>query len=267
MEIFILVLSGIVGGFIAGLLGLGGGIFYILILPIAMSWYGVPQDSSSAFIIANSLFGIAFASASSLVSDFNKFTLHWKESLYLGIPAVVLSLLTIRFIVQSNWYSIEIFNAFVILLMIFILIQMQIKRKVSSQDKKLSFSQGAIGGGSAGIISALSGLGGGIIIIPLLQIGFQQSRRKAKVISLVVIFLSSSFMTVQNLFSSAIAIETIQYQWGYIIPNIAIPLTIGVFIGSPLGVLLSAKMKDYYLNWFFSLFVLIVLIEKLLLFL
>jgi len=267
MEIFILVLSGIVGGFIAGLLGLGGGIFYILILPMAMTWYGIPQDSSSAFIIANSLFGIVFASASSLASDFNKFKTLWKESLFLGIPAVVLSLLTIKFIVQSHWYSIEIFNAFVILLMIFILVQMQIKRKVSLQDKKLSFPQGAVGGGSAGIVSALSGLGGGIIIIPLLQIGFKQSQRKAKVISLVVIFLSSSFMTLQNLFSDAVVIENLQYQWGYIIPNIAIPLTIGVFIGSPFGVKLNNKMEDKYLNWFFSLFVLIVLVEKLLLFL
>jgi uncharacterized membrane protein YfcA len=266
MEIFILVLSGIVGGFIAGLLGLGGGIFYILILPLAMSWYGVSEDSSSAFIIANSLFGIAFASASSLISDFKKFKIYWKESFFLAIPAVILSLLTIKFIVQSSWYSIKIFNAFVILLMIFILIQMQIKRKAASDDKKLSFLQGAMGGGSSGIISALSGLGGGIIIIPLLQIGFKQSQRKAKIISLVVIFLSSGFMTLQNLFSDVYPIENLQYQWGYIIPNIAIPLTIGVFIGSPFGVRLSTQLQDKYLNLFFSLIVLFVLIEKLFLY-
>lgn len=266
MEIMVLIISGIIGGFIAGLLGLGGGIFYILVLPYAINWYNIPQDEASAFIVANSLFGIAFASATSLISDYKKLKLFLIESLGIAIPAVVASLLTTRFIVQSDWFSMEIFNVFVIVLMIYILIQLKIKRENYDSNPKLKLLPSSISGMASGCISALSGLGGGIIIIPLLQIKFRQSIKKAKLISLVVIFLSSAFVSLQNIFSKTIEIQSVNIQWGYILPIIAVPLVIGVFIGSPIGVRLSNKLNDKYLNGFFVLFVMIVLVEKLLLF-
>lgn len=266
MEIIILIISGIIGGFVAGLLGLGGGIFYILVLPYAMSWYDIPQEEASAFIVANSLFGIAFASATSLISDYNKLKLHFKESLMMGIPAVVASLITTKLIVQSEWFSMEVFNVFVIILMLYIIVQLRIKRESNQTNTKLKFLPSSISGIIAGSISALSGLGGGIIIIPLLQIKFKQSIKKAKLISLVVIFLTSAFISLQNVFSKPIEVSSAGTQWGYVLPVIAIPLVMGVFIGSPIGVRLSHKMDDKYLNLVFVIFVLIVLIEKLMLF-
>jgi len=266
MEIAILLLSGILGGLIAGLLGLGGGIFYILILPYVISYYGVPNDNASVYIVANSLFGIAFASLTSLLSEYKYLKQYLIESLFLAIPAVIISLLTTRYVVQSDWFSIEVFNTLVICLMIFILIQLQIKRNAETNDKKLRFIPASITGSLAGAISALSGLGGGIIIIPLLQLKFKQKIRKAKLISLVVIFLSSGFISLENLLSIAKPINSIQYQWGYILPALVIPLIIGVFIGSPLGVKLSYKLNEKYLNLFFSGFVVLVLIQKLMFF-
>jgi len=266
MEIAILVFSGIIGGMIAGLLGLGGGIFYILILPYIINYFGVPQENASVFIVANSLFGIAFASASSLISEMKYLKQYVTESLFLGIPAVLISLLSTRFIVQSEWFSIQVFNILVIILMIFILIQLQLKREKTSENKKLHFMPASITGSLAGFISALSGLGGGIILIPILQLKFKQSIRKAKLISLVVIFLSSTFITLENLISVSAPDSILKHQWGYILPALVIPLVIGVLIGSPIGVKLSYRLQEKNLNLLFSLFVMIVLIEKLILF-
>lgn len=264
MEIIILILSGIIGGFIAGLLGLGGGIFYIIILPYVLQWYGISQEHISGFIVANSLFGITFASATSLISEFKNLQHYWKESLFLGIPAVIASILTTYYIVHSEWYSIKVFSLFVVILMLYILIQLRIKRNRINQDKRINILPAGISGCLSGIVSALSGLGGGIIIIPLLQLKFKQSVKKAKLISLVVIFLSSFFISIQNLISDTVIVEDINIQWGYILPIIVAPIILGVFIGSPIGVYFSNKTKDSYLNTFFSLFVFIVLIEKLL---
>lgn len=266
MEYFILFLSGIIGGLIAGLLGLGGGIFYIIILPFIIQWYGIPAEESSAFVVANSLLGICIASGSSMITAFSKLKTYIKESLIIGIPAIIISLLTTHFIVHSDWFSKELFNGFVIFLMIFILFQMIAKTKKTTENAKLNIEipvfPGAIGGSISGFISALSGLGGGIIIIPLLQIKFKQSQQKSKLISLTIIFLSSLLLSIQNLISETnIKSEEIN-QIGYILPSIAIPIIFGVVIGGPLGIRWSSKMNDKTINRIFIAFVFIILIEK-----
>ena len=54
-------LAGILGGFIAGFLGGGGGIIYILVLPAALSAsLGMEGSELATYTVANSIFGIAF---------------------------------------------------------------------------------------------------------------------------------------------------------------------------------------------------------------
>ncbi len=266
MEYLILFITGIIGGLIAGTLGLGGGIFYIIILPTVMIWYGIPASESATFVVANSLFGIAMASGTSAFSSFKKIKKYLKESMVLGIPAIIISLLSTHYIVHSNWFSQKMFNGFVIFLMLFILIQMILKTK-NSLNQKEEFAQiplwpGIFSGGTAGFVSALSGLGGGIIIIPILQIKFKQDIQKAKFISLIIIFLSSFLLSVQNLLTEAKFKTEELSQIGYILPSVVIPIVLGVFIGGPLGIKWSNKMPDKSLNILFIVFILIILIEK-----
>jgi len=267
MEYVILVLSGIIGGMIAGLLGLGGGIFYILILPYIMEWVGIPAHDAPAYIVANSLIGIHVASGVSMLSQLKPLKKYWKESIRIGIPASIFSILTTEYIVHSEFYSRETFNVLVILLMIYILVQVQMKKNITNstkdKDEEIHVVKGVFSGSIAGITSALSGLGGGIIIIPLLQIRYKQSLTKAKLISLSIIFLSSLFISIQNLISQPDYIPKGFSHQGYILPSIAFPIILGVLAGSPLGVKLSKKMNDRLLNQFFSLFVILVLLEKL----
>jgi len=266
MEYVILFFTGIFGGIIAGLLGLGGGIFYIIILPFALTWFGIPAEETSAFVIANSLIGIAFASGTSILKEFKSIKNYYQESMIIAVPAVILSLLATNYIVHSAWFSKEIFSGFVIILMIFILLQMHFRknknRNNSGTSPRIKTTSGIFSGGIAGFISALSGMGGGIIMIPMLQIGFKQAVRKSKLISLSMIFLASSFISLQNLLSHAKYQDPSINMIGYIIPVIAIPLILGVFVGSPLGVRWSHQINDKRLNQAFLLFVLMVMIEK-----
>lgn len=265
MEIAVLVITGIIGGFLAGLLGLGGGIFYILVLPLAMTWYGIPATEAAPFIVANSLIGIAFASGISVITEFKKLKIYFKEIIFIGISAVIISLLTTKYIVYSPWFSKTIFNIFIIIIMIFVLIKMIYQRKIKStesSDEKIPPIKGSLSGSISGFISAASGLGGGIIIIPILQIKLKQSIQKSKIISLATIFIGSTFISIQNLLSTPHIPLIDLNNLGYIIPDISLPLILGVIMGGPLGVKISNRMQDQLLNSIFSVIIIIVLIEK-----
>ena len=68
MENYILLfLLGVIGGFLAGLIGIGGGVMYVLILPYLLVQMGFPEAEIVQFTIANSLVGTLFASFSANV--------------------------------------------------------------------------------------------------------------------------------------------------------------------------------------------------------
>ena len=265
MEYAILFVTGFAGGVLAGLLGLGGGVFYVLVLPYIFQFFGFPPDEATPFIVANSLFGIAFASFSSLISQYKSVDRYLTEILVIGVPAVIASLLANTFVVHSSWFSMKLFSMVIILLMVFIIIKMIIQTKSDNYktDKKIPTKAGILSGAFSGAISALSGLGGGVVIIPILEIYFHQDIKKSKVISLAIIFVISSFISVQNLLGQpSLQLEGIN-NWGYIIPLISLPLVVGVLFGGPLGVRVSKFMSSKTINILFVIIVVLVLVEKL----
>ena len=267
MEFILLVLTGLAGGITAGMLGLGGGIFYILVLPTIISWMGIPAENASPFVVANSIAGIAFASGVSIITEYKRLVSYASEIAYIAIPSIIFSMSATYLIVYSPWFSKEVFNIFVVLLMVFILVKMVLKDRLLKSgtpiDKALNMAQGFFTGSISGTISALSGLGGGVIIIPILQIRYLQSIRKSKIISLAIIFISTVFISIQNLVSTPLYNLSDIEHIGFIFPKMAIPLILGVVIGGPIGVKLSARLSNNSLNKIFILFVFMVLVEKL----
>lgn len=263
MDIVFLIALGIIGGLIAGMLGLGGGIFYILIFPYLMISKGFTPELIPQLVIANSLFGIMVASGISIVGYQRKGIFPWKEILFVGISASIISVLSLNLIVLQPWFSKIVFNSLVILLMIYILLKMYLDLKLEKkEDGKITNSQSIASGGIAGFVSALSGLGGGIIVIPLLTLRFRVPLLKAKTISLAMIFISSTTMTINNLIAHPDSLHPTIYTIGYIVPSCIIPISVGVVFGSMLGVRWSTQLSRKALDVLFMIFVLLVLIEK-----
>jgi uncharacterized membrane protein YfcA len=118
-------------------------------------------------------------------------------------------------------------------------------------------------GALAGILSALSGLGGGVIIISILTLRFNVDMKKAKSISLGVIFITSLVMTISNLLEN----PSLNFQSdniGYIVWPLALSLSVGVVLGSPLGVRFSRRLSNRAISYIFVSFLAVVIIDKLL---
>lgn len=262
---FLLFLAGLVGGLVSGLLGVGGGIVYIVILPIAFQFIGIPYEEIAQFTIANSLFGTFFAGLFATYNHFKYGEFYPKQILIISISSIIAGLLSLYFIVNTPFYSKDVFNIVVIFLlgaMLFSTLFNAKKQAGFKETTKRSKRLLSLTGLSAGLTASLTGLGGGIIIIPFLNQGFKMGVKKAKAISLGVITLTSLAMVIFNLFQ--VPMKTIEVEHtGYILFQVTGPLIIGTLLTARWGVKLSRKMKASAVSYLFSAFIVLVIIKKL----
>lgn len=266
MEYYLLLfILGLIGGFLAGLIGIGGGVMYLLILPYLLIKMGFPPEEIVQYTIANSLVGTFFAALSANIVLYKQRKIYWSTVLGIGLFSTLVSLLILEFFVNTSAYAIREFNIAVISLMLFI-IYGTIKQNIrgnSKEEKKISWCSSAAMGAGAGAVAALSGLGGGTVIIPMLNIGFKVNMLKAKSISLGVILISSLAATIFN-FLEQPRIDYVNQSHGYIVYPLALIISIGVLLGSPIGVKVSTKMSEKTISLIFVCFVVVVIIDKLL---
>lgn len=264
LEFLLLFVMGLAGGFLAGLIGIGGGVLYILVLPYLLLNMGFPQEEIVQYTIANSLFGTTFAALSGNMALLKKGEFFWKEVIVIGLFGTICSLVVLFLLVNTPFYQKDQFNLLVILIMLFIAVRTLIQTRqpigelLEKKGPLLGFS---IVGAAAGTVSALSGLGGGTVIIPVLNSGFKMPMYKAKSISLGVIFITSLSLTIFNLFETPMTDYSNQ-NTGYIVWPLALAISLGVIIGSPFGVIVSRKLSNRLISYIFVLFVLVVIADK-----
>ncbi len=264
IDYILIFVAGLGGGFLAGLLGIGGGVIYILILPLALREVGVAEQEIAQYVIANSIFGTMAASLFASITLIRDKDFYWKEVLVVGMSGVVVSYLLLFFFVNTPYYSERNFNIAVIVFMVLILFtsfniskyQLFFKNPVSNVKAWHIFT-----GGTAGAMAALSGLGGGTVVVPLLKSGQHMDIRQAKSISLGVILITSALMTVFNILDEPVQ-DFEGSSLGYIVFPVALPLSLGVVLSSPLGVRVSKKISSRIISYIFAAFLLLVIIRK-----
>lgn len=260
-ENLLLVVAGIVGGFISGITGLGTGIIMLGVIPIVLAQYGVPESQLVSVIIANTIFSTLASSFANVATTLRQKMFFLKETLWVGFFASIFSFLVFEIIVTSGSYSKELFNSIIIVFMFIIILQTFRKLKLSNvQDERVTKTKLAATGIISGIVAGFTGLGGGTIIVPLLNLWQRVDIKKAKSISFGVIFAIAFWLTLYNLFFVG-SLDVANSQ-GLIIFPMMLPLVIGVFIGSPLGVILSQKMSSRAVTLIFLIMVSIITIQK-----
>jgi uncharacterized protein len=255
------VLAGIVGGFIAGLTGLGTGIVMLGVIPVMLMQYGVPDHQIVSVIIANTIFATLVSSFANVLTTMRQKMFFWKETLWVGVFAVTCSFLVFEWIVTSDFYSKQVFNSIIIGFMLIIILQTFRKLKLSNAlDEQTTSLKLTLTGVFGGTLAGFTGLGGGTVIIPLLNIWQRVDIKKAKSISFGVIFMSALWLTTYNMFFGDTV--TVAGSQGLIIFPLVLPLAIGVLIGSPVGVIVSQKMSSKAVTIVFLIMVSIVTIQK-----
>ena len=161
-----LALLGLATGFLAGLLGIGGGMMMVPFITIILSGRGVAADLSVKMAIATSMTTIVFTSISSVRAHHQRGAVRW--DLVRGLaPGIVLggvvASLGVFALLRGSWLAI-IFSVFVG----FSATQMFLDKK-PAPGRQVPGAGGLVGaGGVIGFLSGLVGAGGGFISVPFM---------------------------------------------------------------------------------------------------
>jgi uncharacterized membrane protein YfcA len=161
-----LALLGIGTGFLAGLLGIGGGMVMVPFITFILSHRDVSPDLSVKMAIATSMATIIFTSISSVRAHHARRAVRWDLVRGLAPGIVIGSMIGSLgvFSLLKGSYLALFFSVFVA----FSATQMFLNRK-PEPTRQMPGTAGQIGmGGSIGLLSGLVGAGGGFISVPFM---------------------------------------------------------------------------------------------------
>ena len=257
----ILLVIGAIVGYYSGLIGTGGNIILIPVFDILFHYLKIPETEVVKFIIAHSFFITAFTGLSVSYKQFKAKNLHVKEVLFISIAGMITAFFMTEFIKNGNWYHKSDFDLVFFTLLLILAIRMLFFKQPPPpiNENHLNKPYFPIIGIVAGLISSLSGLGGGIIVIPILTDILKTPLKKASSISIGVVAMlalpiSASYLSIDA--RSAMQ-HVLPAQLGYISMFIAAPVLIGVFSTTGWGVRTAQKTDPNKLRLILGIVVII----------
>ena len=161
-----LALLGLCTGFLAGLLGIGGGMLLVPFITLILTGRGVSADPAVKMAIATSMATIVFTSISSVRAHHKRGAVRWDivKRLTPGIVlGAALASMGVFAVLKGTWLAL-FFAAFVS----FSATQMLIDKKPAA-SRTLPGTPGMLaGGGAIGFLSGLVGAGGGFVSVPFM---------------------------------------------------------------------------------------------------
>jgi len=235
---------------------------FISILPIVAFMYAaVGHGGASGYLALMALFSFApeamkptalllnlFVAAISFFHFYRKGFFKFRLFIAFAIGSIPLSFLGGMIQVDTQIYKITLG----VLLIFSILKMLNVFGKESEKLKPVKWSQGILIGGLIGFFSGLIGIGGGIILSPVILLMSWGKMKEAAAVSALFIWVNSASGMVGQLTKG---VEFDPYSWLYVLLAL-----IGGYLGGLVG---STKMKNNSLRYLLA-FVLIMASIKLL---
>lgn len=260
-ELLILLVAGGIGGFISGLLGVGGGIIFVPILDYFLIQKGVEGNDLVLYTLANSFLSILGSGLFGSYSAFRQKTIGIRQVLSVALSAIVTILITTELIHVGNWYTPMVFKLFFCALLLFTLVKTMLHLESEIIQPEMPVKVAVLIGIITGVVSGLSGLGGGVVMIPLFMMMGHMSIKKASILSLAVI----PVIVFPNVILYLLKHPSYQLagSTGYIAWSLAGPLLTGVLLTVNLGVRASRKLPPVVLKYTFAGFLILTIIKTL----
>jgi uncharacterized protein len=233
----LIIAGGAAAGVFGSLLGLGGG---ILIVPLLTLGFGLELREAVGVSLVSVIMTSSAAAGVYLERHVADLRLGMRLELFTAIGALVGG--TIAFLLDERFLSV----LFAVLL---VYVALSMGRSTPSETEAAgpegrsyevrNLPLGIVGATWAGVASALLGIGGGIVKVPLMHLAMGIPLRVATATSNLMVGITAA------------AGAAIYLARGEIDPYVAGPTAIGVFVGASLGSRLAHRIDLRILRWLF----------------
>lgn len=170
-DLVLLVLGGLAGGFLVGLVGVGGGIVYAPVLLVSLQHRGIVDPVLTPLVLGTSLFCVGFAAASGARAQWRAGEVRGRVAVISGVAAALALALAGALVTTRAWYDREAFQLVFGSFLALVGLQMILARAGRTDDgivpERAGTALPAAAGALAGGLAAAAGVGGGVILMPL----------------------------------------------------------------------------------------------------
>lgn len=241
---------GLVTGFLAGLLGVGGGMLIGPFMTIILSALGVPADLAVKMAIATSMATIMFTSVSSVRAHHQRGAVRWDIVKGLAPGIVIGGMLASAgvFALLKGSYLAIFFAVFVG----FSATQMFLDKKPKPSRQMPGTGGQIAAGGVIGFLSGLVGAGGGFISVPFMvahNIPIIQAVATSAALGFPIALANTAGYVVSGASVPNLPAHSLGYVW---LPALAVIASCSVFT-APLGARVAHRLPVAKLKKFFAL--------------
>jgi uncharacterized membrane protein YfcA len=247
-----LIIAGFVGGFLSGLLGIGGGLVFVPVL-ISLSSFGIIEPINSiSVVLATSLFTTVITSFASYYQHKKIQNVDKKKAVTIILGSIFAAIVIPQIIHNLNHQILVFLLAFVQIVVAINFLFFDGKTRKIKSVKPIILS---IFGFIFGAIAIVSGSAGGIFYTPLLYIFTELDFKKSVGTSSLIVVITMAVATTQFLFLKTEFNDV--FQIGYVNLRASLPLAIGAILGPKVGIHFLKKSSNRLVKIIFSLFLLI----------
>lgn len=228
-RVLLLVVTGLVGGLLSGVFGVGGG---ILMVPLLSLWVGLDQRRA----VATSLAAIVLSSTTGSISYLLRGAIDVPAALAIAAGSVVGAMLGTALLRRL---PIAVLRWAFLALLVGVAVRLLFPVPAHAGPVPLTFWSLAgmvVLGLAVGVASGLFGIGGGVLIVPSLVLLFGVGELIAKGTSLLVMIPTGVVGTARNLRAGLVDMADVL--------AVGLPAVVAAVAGSALAFLLPAQLSS-----------------------
>ena len=175
MSLFVLLGAGAAAGFVAGLVGIGGGIIFTPVLLVYLQQIGTDPALVSKLTIGSSLVCTFVAALASARHQIRRGAVSLRTAGWVGGSSALAVVLVTGFVTTQPWYDATIFQAVFATLLLIVAIRMAVTSGPAAEDPPTDSAASPSAwrgptlfgiGSAAGTVATAAGVGGGIVLVP-----------------------------------------------------------------------------------------------------
>ncbi len=256
-ELLLIFLAvGFGAGILIGMLGVGGGVIFVPSLYYLLPYFGVSYASVPYFAISISLLSGGIAASFSAAFHLYAKNVDVKKGLLFALGSSLAAFISVIFVTSVGPEFLKIiFAAVLFIVAIYMLLDMQLKSNSGRSNEIKLYYLPAIGL-SVGVLASFTGLGGGVIFLPVLHYFYLLNTKVA--------VGTSSLITALTMISASLSFFIHQENWtgSYNIAHLglfaALPLGIGAIAGAKFGFNIVKKLKSHSIKKIFAVLLIMV---------